>query len=123
MEGENNMGICTNPDLLTILGYVKLVYVILQIAVPIVLLIMGTVDLLKAVTSGDEKAIKAATGMLGKRAAAAVAVFLLFIIVRLLTRIVGGTEWTTCWDAAGTAPVDGGPTTQETAPGGENDPR
>lgn len=113
-------GVCSNADLLTILGYVKLVYLILQIAVPIVLLIMGTIDLLKAVTSGDEKAIKAATGMLGKRAGAAVAVFLLFIIIRLITRIVGGTEWTICWDAAGTASTGGG-TQEQTPPSQEED--
>ncbi len=114
-------GVCSNADLLTILGYVKLAYLILQIAVPIVLLIMGTIDLLKAVTSGDEKAIKAATGMLGKRAGAAVAVFLLFIIIRLLTRIVGGTEWTICWDAAGTASVGGGGTQEQAPPSQDND--
>lgn len=114
------MGVCDNQDLLTILGYIKLVYLILQIAVPIVLLIMGTLDLLKAVTSGDEKAIKAATGMLGKRAGAAVAVFLLFIIIRLITRIVGGTEWTTCWDAANTAST-GGNQQEQVPDSGEND--
>jgi len=113
------MGICSNPDLLTILGYVKLAYTILQIAVPIVLLVMGTIDLLKAVTSGDEKAIKAATGMLGKRAAAAVAVFLLFIIVRLLTRVVGGTEWTKCWDAAKVTNIGGGNQVQEQQSSGQ----
>lgn len=117
-----NSGVCTDQDLLTILGYVKLAYLILQIAVPIVLLIMGTVDLLKAVTSGDEKEIKAATAMLGKRAGAALGVFLLFIIIRLLTRIVGGTEWTKCWDAAGTASVTGSGPVEPVPPSLDDDP-
>ena len=49
---------CSNTDLLTIIGIAKKVLVILQIAIPIALLIFGTMDLGKAVMAGDEKEIK-----------------------------------------------------------------
>ena len=93
---------CENQDLLTIIGIAKKVLTILQIAIPIALLIFGTLDLGKAVMAGDEKEIKSATGVLIKRVIAAVAVFLLILIVSVVTGWVGGDEWKTCWRAANT---------------------
>lgn len=93
---------CENQDLLTIIGIAKKILTILQIAIPIALLIFGTLDLGKAVMAGDEKEIKAATGVLIKRVIAAVAVFLLILIVSVVTGWVGGDEWKTCWRAANT---------------------
>lgn len=91
---------CSNPDLRNIISFIKLIYTIFQIAIPVLLILFGTIDLGKAVMAGEEKEIKAATEMLMKRAIAAVAVFLLIIIVRLVTEVVGGTqgsEWRECW--------------------------
>lgn len=99
--------VCSNDDFATIIGYVKLVYNILLIAVPIVLLLMGTIDLLKAVSSGDEKAVKAATSMLGKRAAAAAGVFLFIMVVRLLTGVLGNQDWKECWKAGKNITIEG----------------
>lgn len=93
---------CSDANLLKILGLVKKVLAILQIAIPIILLLFGTIDLGKAVMAGDEKEIKAATSTLLKRAIAAVAVFLLFTIVTLVTGWVGGDKWSTCWELAST---------------------
>ena len=93
---------CENQDLLTIIGIAKKILTILQIAIPIALLIFGTIDLGKAVMAGDEKEIKSATGVLIKRVVAAVAVFLLILIVSVVTGWVGGDEWKTCWRAANT---------------------
>lgn len=91
---------CTNTDLLSLIGMAKKILTILQIAIPIALLIFGTMDLGKAVMAGDEKEIKSATGILIKRVVAAVAVFLLILIVSVVTGWVGGDEWKTCWRAA-----------------------
>ena len=91
---------CNNTDLLSLIGMAKKILMILQIAIPIALLIFGTLDLGKAVMAGDEKEIKAATGILIKRVVAAVAVFLLILIVSVVTGWVGGDEWKTCWRAA-----------------------
>ena len=94
------MNVCQNSDFLSIIGLLKTVLRILQIGIPIALLIFGTLDLGKAVMAGDEKEIKAATGILLKRFIAAIAVFLLFLLVSVVTGWVGGDEWKTCWNSA-----------------------
>lgn len=99
---------CNNTDLLSIIGIAKTVLRVLQIGIPIVLLIFGTIDLGKAVMAGDEKEIKAATNILIKRAVAAVAVFLLFMVVSVITGWVGGTEWKECWAAARNSKINTG---------------
>lgn len=85
------------------------IYPIIQIGVPILLIIMGTIDLGKAVLSSDDKEIKGATGKLIKRAIAAVAVFFVATIVSLLmgmfassgsgvsTETDGQGSWADCW--------------------------
>jgi hypothetical protein len=99
------MDLCRNQDLLSLVGIAKMILKILQIAIPIALLIFGTLDLGKAVMAGDEKEIKGATNILIKRVVAAVAVFLLILIVSVVTGWVGGDEWKACWGAASNKPV------------------
>ena len=99
---------CNNTDLLSIIGIAKTVLRVLQIGIPIILLIFGTIDMGKAVMAGDEKEIKAATNILIKRAVAAVIVFLLFMVVSVLTGWVGGTEWKECWAAARNSKINTG---------------
>ena len=80
---------------------------ILMIAIPILLILMGTIDLGKAVLSSDDKEIKGAVGKLVKRAIAAIAVFFVATVVSLVMSLfrnsdnddIEGTEdWATCWD-------------------------
>ena len=109
---------CENQDLLTIIGIAKKVLTILQIAIPIALLIFGTLDLGKAVMSNDDKEIKGATGKLIKRAIAAVAVFFVVTLVSVVFGWLGnvnddsvnqgagnenasGANWFKCWKNAG----------------------
>lgn len=89
------------------------VFPIIQIGIPIILIIMGSIDLGKAVLSSDEKAIKGAQGALVKRCIAAVAVFFVVTIVQLIFglfassgvagdgegEISGTGDWWTCWDS------------------------
>ena len=77
-------------DLVPIFKFLKFgVYPIIQIGIPIILIIMGSIDLGKAVLSSDDKEIKGATGKLIKRAIAAVAVFFIATIVSLLMGLFG----------------------------------
>ena len=102
------MDVCT-ADLQTIIGIVKTVLKILQIVIPIILLLFGTIDLGKAVMAGDEKEIKGAINILIKRAIAAVAVFLLFLLVSVVTGLVGAEDWKNCWNASkGVGKIDSG---------------
>ncbi len=99
---------CTT--LAPIIAIVKTVLYILQIGIPIVLVLMGTIDLGKAVLSSDDKAIKESTSRLVKRVIAAVAVFFVFTIVKLIMNIIssnavntgvsGQSDWASCWGQA-----------------------
>ena len=97
--------LCNDPNLLSIIGIIRTVLSILQIGIPIILILYGTIDLGKAVMAGDEKEIKGATSTLIKRAVAAVAVFLLVMLVSVITGWVGGDDWKACWKASAKAGV------------------
>lgn len=98
--------ICTDQDMQKILGWVKNFLTLIQIAIPIALIIWGTIDLGKAVIASKEDEIKKAQQTLIKRAMAAVLVFVLATLVSFLMRIVGGDQWRACWDSntAGSCP-------------------
>lgn len=98
------LGYC--DDLRPVIIFIKAVLQIIQIGIPIILIVMGTIDLGKAVLSSDDKEIKGATGRLVKRAIAAVAVFFVGTIVSLLMNLFSGTgddledsanDWRDCW--------------------------
>lgn len=64
---------------------------ILEVAVPVILVILGSIDLIKAISSGKEDDMKKAQNTLIKRIVAALIVFFIFVIVKLIVRIVAGT--------------------------------
>ena len=80
---------------------------IFQIGIPIVLILLGTIDLGKAVISSEEKQVKEAQSMLIKRLIYAALVFFVVTIVSALMTMVGqgataGNEidnqsWWSCW--------------------------
>lgn len=93
--------------LLPVVQFIKKgIFPIIQIGIPILLIVMGSIDLGKAVMSSDDKEIKGATSKLIKRAIAAVAVFFVVTIVSLLMGMFSKTElgkqnaWSICWDEA-----------------------
>lgn len=81
--------ICTGDDLgvklITIFGTVLN---IIRIAVPILLIIFGTIDLLKAVIASKEDEMKKSQKLLINRFIAAVVVILIVTIVKLVIRLV-----------------------------------
>lgn len=95
-------------DLKPIIAFLKAVLQIIQIGIPIILIVMGTIDLGKAVLSSDDKEIKGATSKLIKRAIAAIAVFFVATIVSLLMGLFASTDddditagagsWKDCWN-------------------------
>ena len=78
-----------------IVALAKMVIKVLQIAVPIGLIVMGTIDMAKAVIAGDEKKMKEAQKPFIKRIIAAIIVFLIPIIVNMVLSFVttGNSEW------------------------------
>lgn len=86
------------------------VFPIIQIGIPILLIIMGSIDLGKAVMSSDDKEIKGATSKLIKRVLMAVAIFFVVTLVTIVMNLFGTvdsddtgntTGWRACWDKAG----------------------
>ena len=104
--------LATDPcnGLLPVVQFIrKGVFPIIQIGIPILLIIMGSIDLGKAVLSSDDKEIKGATGKLIKRVIYAVVIFFIPFIVNLVMNIVAvsdegetknqTTNWFKCWES------------------------
>ena len=83
---------------------VSLIINIIKIGVPVVLIILGMMDMFKAMTAQKEDEIKKAQGLFFKRLVAAVLVFLVFVIVDLLFSVLGSFNDTGAdadvWDCA-----------------------
>lgn len=83
------------------------IFPIIQIGIPIILVVMGTLDLGKAVIASKEDEIKNAQKMLIKRCIYAVMVFFVVTIVSLVFSLFKTTEdyeavegpgdWYSCW--------------------------
>ncbi len=80
---------------------------ILQIGIPIILIVLGTLDLGKAVISSDDKAVKEAQSKLIKRCVYAILVFFIVTLISLLFTMIGNiagdaapglTNWSNCWN-------------------------
>lgn len=79
-------GFCAGTaNIWQIIGYVLLVF---KIAIPVLLIIFGMIDLGKAVIASKEDEIKKATGSLVRRAIAAVVIFLLPTIIGFIMTLV-----------------------------------
>lgn len=94
-------------SILPIIKFIKGIFTLIQWLIPIALILMGSIDLGKAVLSSDDKEIKQATSKLIKRAIAAVAIFFIVVIVNLVMGLVGESDteqdsgtWASCWEQA-----------------------
>lgn len=82
---------------------------IIQICIPILLVIMGTVDLGKAVISSDEKEVKGAQSRLIKRCIYAILIFFMVTLVSIIMNLVAtsqdadgskhANDWAKCWNS------------------------
>ena len=77
---------------------VHLIIVLIQIAVPVLLIIFGMLDLGKAVMAQKEDEIKKAQGVFVKRLIAAALVFFVVMIVQVVTKLVAGNDKENIWD-------------------------
>lgn len=80
---------------------------LIQVGIPIILIVLGMLDLGKAVVASKEDEIKSAQKLLIKRAIYAVAIFFVVLIVNLVFGLLGtagsdyeeqGMSWTKCWN-------------------------
>lgn len=91
--------VCGNDTMKDVMALVQLVMKVICILVPIVMIVLGTFDLFKAVTAGKEEDIKKKQKALITRLIAGVLVFLVPTIVSLLTSLMGTEDWKACWNA------------------------
>lgn len=101
-------------DLRPLIKLIKSILAIIQFVIPILLILLGTIDLGKAVISSDDKEVKASQSRLIKRVIYAVAIFFVALLVNLVMGLVAdstdsdknklgtGTEekstsWYGCW--------------------------
>src|SRR5574344_2146734 len=73
---------------------------IIQIAIPVIIILLGTLDLGKAVMAGEDKKIKEAQKMLIMRIIYGVAIFFVVTIVQIIFNFVGDAQdktTGTCW--------------------------
>ena len=65
-----------------------IIYNIIQVAVPVLLVLFGSMDLIKAVVAGKDDEIKKSQSIFIKRLISALIVFFVFIVVKLLVSVV-----------------------------------
>lgn len=94
IEGE-----CSD-EMQAIINIFDFIITIIQWVVPILLILFGTIDLVKAVTAGKEEDIKKNQKALFKRAISAVIVFLVPLAVKIIMGLIGSSSWKACWDGA-----------------------
>lgn len=77
-----------NGGLLSIFTFIGNIITFIKIAIPIILILMGSIDLTKAVIASKDDEIKKAQGILMKRAIVGVVIFFIPSIVTLLMNLV-----------------------------------
>lgn len=85
-------------DLAPVLRLVGVVIKGIKIVVPIILIIVGMIDMAKAVTEKSEDKIKDAQNKLIKKAIAAVIVFLVATFVSVIMTLVAADEYKQCME-------------------------
>ena len=100
---------CSDSSLDPIFNLIGIIIWLIKIAVPIMLIIWGMMDLGKAVIASKEDEIKAAQKLLIKRAIYALAIFFVVLIVQAVFGLLSnagdeygqqGNTWQACWKKA-----------------------
>ena len=116
------------PDGLdTIVKFIKNgVMPLIQFAVPIVIIILGSIDLFKAVIASKEDEIKNAQKLLIKRVIYGVAIFFVFSIVSLVFSTLAkngdgqySNTWIECWGTSSAPKDDTSETASKVPPKGD----
>lgn len=78
------------PDLTDFMGIFKLIITVIQYAVPVALILWGSIDLFKSITTGKDEEIKKKQTLLFKKVLSAVIIFLLPWLVFTVMTLLGG---------------------------------
>ncbi len=97
---------CNTPGMLSLFYYIKIAMNIIFIAAPILLLILGTIDFLKVVTSGDEKGMRKATDDFIKRIIICVVILLLPLLINFVMSMLNVKSYKECFVNATKANIE-----------------
>lgn len=98
-NNSNNNVSCNDELIEKVVVIISFVLKLIQIAVPIILIIMSSIDLVKAIVAGKEEEIKKSEISAVRRLIAAVIVFLVPFIISTLLGFIGAKTWADCWNA------------------------
>lgn len=104
---SDTMQTCCN--LQPFLNIIRMVIRLIQYSVPLLLLVLGTIDMVKAVASNDAKISKTSSQMFLKRLIYGVLIFLVPFLLRVILKMiddniikdsndVSATSWLSCWN-------------------------
>lgn len=103
------MEICTNPDILRVIYFIKILINIIMIFLPIGLIVWGIIDVSKATISGEEGEQKKIIKLFFKRFVYAALVFAIIWIVNIVMNLLGdltnGVSFTACWENANASKI------------------
>ena len=83
----NILSLCDNGDVLSVFRIVNIIIMIIKVAVPILLIIVGMVTLMKSIKTGNEDLLAKAKKQLVSNCIAAVIIFLVPTLVNVLARL------------------------------------
>lgn len=89
-----------NDDIASVQTLVSTIILIIQIAIPVLLIVFGMLDLGKAVVSSKEEEIKNGQQLFIKRLISAALVFLVVFVVKILLNIIAPADKDTIWNCA-----------------------
>lgn len=87
----NDTQLCN--DLKPVFRIIGIIILLLKIAAPIVLLLIGMIEAVKTISSKDEESIRKVWKTLGKRALAAVIVFLIGTMIGIIMSLINSNEY------------------------------
>ena len=73
---------------------------VIYVATPLLLIVSGSITMIQAMMKNDSGAVKKAQGALVNKVIAAVVVFLMVSIVKMVTNLVADDGWTSCANCA-----------------------
>lgn len=95
---------CNDENVASIIKTVKIIYNLLRLVTPIILIIMGSVDLLRATIAGKDDEIEKHKKVFINRLYLAAIIFLLLSVFQLTTNILeragvtNSNSWVECWN-------------------------
>ena len=95
-----NTNWCSGGDIASVQTLVSTIILIIQIAIPVLLIVFGMLDLGKAVVASKEDEIKKGQQLFIKRLISAALVFLVVFVVKILLNIIAPADKTTIWNCA-----------------------